>query len=140
MHSSFCFAKVLTPTSLRGIHRILPRSPLSQLAELPLRSLCFGDGETRRKIASVSCTRKAPSVPTTGLPHDVGGRILDDKNDRDFEVESLNNKKDYPGDKPLLAWEHECYALFSLLASKKFFSTDQFRRTIEDLTPDQYAT
>jgi len=40
----------------------------------------------------------------------------------------------------LQAWEQECHALFAVLASKGFFKTDQLRRTIEALTPQQYAS
>jgi len=42
--------------------------------------------------------------------------------------------------KDLLAWEQQCHSLFALLASKKIISTDQLRRAIEALTPEQYDT
>ena len=70
------------------------------------------------------------------LPHDVGGSsdflgsIVPADNDDDDD-----NNTDH-----LQAWERECHALFAVLASKAFFNTDQLRRTIEALTPHQYAS
>jgi hypothetical protein len=62
------------------------------------------------------------------LPHDLGGSP-------DFlgpiPVETTGD---------LQVWERECHALVTVLASKGVFNTDQLRRTIEDLTPQQYAS
>ena len=38
-----------------------------------------------------------------------------------------------PKDEPLLPWELECHALLACLAGDGVFSTDEFRRTIENL-------
>jgi nitrile hydratase len=43
-----------------------------------------------------------------------------------------------PDNKDLLAWEQQCHSLFAVLASKKVVGTDELRRAIESLTPDQY--
>jgi hypothetical protein len=42
--------------------------------------------------------------------------------------------------KDLLAWEQQCHSLFALLASKNIITTDELRRAIEGLTPEQYTT
>jgi nitrile hydratase len=39
---------------------------------------------------------------------------------------------------PLLHWEHRAHALFAVLASQRWVGTDELRRAIEGLTPDQY--
>jgi nitrile hydratase len=40
----------------------------------------------------------------------------------------------------LLAWEQQCNSLFVVLASKKFIATDEVRRSVEALTPEQYES
>jgi len=40
--------------------------------------------------------------------------------------------------KDLMAWEQQCHSLFVVLASKKILGTDELRRAIEALTPEQY--
>ena len=60
------------------------------------------------------------------LPHDLGGspQILGSVPVGAIELE---------------VWERECHALFAVLASKGFVGTDELRRSIENLTPLQYA-
>jgi nitrile hydratase subunit alpha len=62
--------------------------------------------------------------------HDIGGSLIS-KNDiqKDLKFE----------DQPLLAWEQQCHALFVVLASRGILGTDELRRAIEALAPDQYA-
>jgi Nitrile hydratase beta subunit len=64
------------------------------------------------------------------LNHDLGGSLINEndiQNDLQFE------------DQPLLAWEQQCHALFVALASRGILGTDELRRAIEALAPDQYA-
>eukprot|EP00536_Pseudo-nitzschia_multiseries_P018387 jgi/Psemu1/55399/gm1.55399_g len=62
------------------------------------------------------------------LPHDLGGCSTFNGT---IPVDSTKDD--------LQAWERECHALFAVLASKNILKTDQLRRDIEDLTPDQYS-
>jgi nitrile hydratase len=64
------------------------------------------------------------------LPHDVGGN---------HSVYGPIPDLDKPT-KELLAWEQQCHCLFAVLASKKVIGTDELRRSIEALTPQQYAS
>ena len=64
------------------------------------------------------------------LPHDIGGNI--NYNERILPFEDDVDK--------LQQWEQQCHALFAILAKKKYVKTDQLRRSIEALTPDQYST
>jgi nitrile hydratase len=43
-----------------------------------------------------------------------------------------------PALETLLVWEQQCHSLLILLSAKKIFITDEFRRSIESLTPEQY--
>jgi nitrile hydratase len=64
-------------------------------------------------------------------PHDVGGNL-------DYfhsVVDSTTGKKE----DDLQPWEQQCHALFATLATKGYVGTDQLRRSIEDLTLQQYA-
>jgi nitrile hydratase subunit alpha len=70
-----------------------------------------------------------PSPPSAlrRLPHDVGG---------DASIYGpIHPNKQNPDD--LLEWEQQCHAMFAVLASKHILRTDELRRTIEGLTPDQ---
>lgn len=58
--------------------------------------------------------------------HDVGGT-------------ELLSQMEFP-DKPLLAWEQQCHALFVVLASRGILGTDALRRAIEGLTQEQYES
>lgn len=40
--------------------------------------------------------------------------------------------------KDLLAWEQQCHSLFAVLAARNVIGTDELRRVIEALTPEQY--
>jgi len=58
--------------------------------------------------------------------HDIGGDLLS------FGV--------IPPATELAHWEQQCHAVFALLATRQYVSTDGLRRAIEDLTPHQYQT
>jgi nitrile hydratase len=64
------------------------------------------------------------------LPHDIGGNI-------NYFGKILPYGDDVDN---LQQWEQQCHALFAILAQKKYVKTDQLRRSIEALTPDQYST
>lgn len=78
----------------------------------------------RRQLQSASLF---PSFSThSHLHHDLGGQ--------------LDSFGPIPPLQELLAWEQQCHSLFAVLASKQIVSTDELRRAIESLTPDQYIT
>jgi nitrile hydratase len=60
------------------------------------------------------------------LPHDIGGHP--------------GNYGHIEPDKSLLFWEQQCHSLFVVLATKKIVGTDELRRAIEALTPNQYES
>lgn len=71
-------------------------------------------------------------TPSPGLPHDVGGDPS--LSSRPVPPRAI---EDPDG---LLDWEVRCHSLFAVLAVKGLVSTDGLRRSIEALTPSQYAS
>jgi hypothetical protein len=76
---------------------------------------------TSRRYHSTTSTN-----PTSDplLPHDLGG--------------NMSVYGPIPALETLLVWEQQCHSLLILLSAKKIFKTDEFRRSIESLTPEQY--
>jgi len=74
-------------------------------------------------------SRSFASIDSPRLPHDIGGSLAS------FGPIIDQNQ---PPNETLLAWEQQCHALFTVLASKRVVSTDELRRAIESLAPAQY--
>jgi hypothetical protein len=83
-----------------------------------------------RFVSSTSSLLTHDSYQQHVLPHDLGGS----KERENTGSIPIHNNED------LQAWEHQCHALFAVLASKGIFKTDQLRRAVENLTPKQYET
>lgn len=71
-------------------------------------------------------TTSTRSSQKHSLPHDIGG-----------DLHSYGSVA-APDAEPLECWEQECHSTFAVLASKQILGTDELRRSIEALTPEQY--
>jgi nitrile hydratase subunit alpha len=113
---------------------VIARAATRSFISIPPYSLKPSESLVRWKTEALSngcffSTETSVDSTTQQLPHDIGG-----------QQDLFGPISPSAGDtSELQLWEQQCHALFAVLATKKFFKTDELRRSIEDLTPEQYS-